>query len=152
VLGEDAAPEQRDPARQWLARSWALAHPHATGGAFPNFTDPDFIDPARWYHGANRTRLDRIKETYDPENLLRHISLALSHGIATPQDCRRRCHNRAMSPVQNNGGTTGGITGRGFRPGRSGNPGGRPKGRIPTRDPGRQGEGSSHGGCRSGRR
>ncbi len=71
VLGEDAAREQRDPARQWLARSWALAHPYATGGAFPNFADPDLIDPARWYHGANRTRLDRIKETYDPENLFR---------------------------------------------------------------------------------
>ncbi len=70
-LGEDAAREQRDPARQWLARSWALAHPYATGGAFPNFADPDLIDPARWYHGANRTRLDRIKETYDPENLFR---------------------------------------------------------------------------------
>jgi Berberine and berberine like len=41
------------------------------GGAFPNFADPDLIDPARWYHGANRTRLDRIKETYDPKNLFR---------------------------------------------------------------------------------
>jgi FAD/FMN-containing dehydrogenase len=71
VLGEDAAREQRDPARQWVARSWAVAHPHATGGAFPNFADPDLVDPARWYHGANRARLDRIKETYDPENLFR---------------------------------------------------------------------------------
>jgi FAD/FMN-containing dehydrogenase len=77
VLGEDAAREQRDLARQWLARSWGVAPPHATGGAFPNFADPDLIDPARWYHGANRTRLDWIKETYDPENLFRrHPSAA----------------------------------------------------------------------------
>src|SRR4029453_15028578 len=45
--------------------------PTRRGGAFPNFADPDLIDPARWYHGANRTRLDRIKETYDPKNLFR---------------------------------------------------------------------------------
>ena len=56
-------------AREWLARSWALAHPAGTGGAYANFPDPELSpwDPA--YHGANGERLRRIKASYDPDGV-----------------------------------------------------------------------------------
>jgi hypothetical protein len=56
-------------ARDWLQRSWEL--PHAGGGAYPNFPDPD-LDP--WdaaYHGANLDRLLRVKPRYDPDSVFR---------------------------------------------------------------------------------
>jgi hypothetical protein len=43
-VGADAAPAERDAARDWLARSWALAHPWGSGGVYPNFPDPDLQD------------------------------------------------------------------------------------------------------------
>ena len=57
------------PGREWLARSWALAHPFGTGGVYPNFpdTDLDAWDPA--YHGANRERLLAVKRRYDPDDV-----------------------------------------------------------------------------------
>ena len=48
-----------EPARAWLAASHAIAHPHGTGGAYPNFPDSD-LDP--WdpgYHLANRGACSR---------------------------------------------------------------------------------------------
>jgi hypothetical protein len=44
------------------------------------------------------------------------ISLTLRRGDGYLESCRRPATNRAMSTVQNNGGTTGGITGRAFGP------------------------------------
>jgi FAD/FMN-containing dehydrogenase len=52
--------------RRWLERSWALTHPHGTGGVYPNFPDPDLADPELAYLGANRDRWVRIRDTYDP--------------------------------------------------------------------------------------
>jgi FAD/FMN-containing dehydrogenase len=66
VGGADAATAA---GRDWLAQSWALAHPAGTGGAYTNFPDADLgaWDPA--YHGANRDRLLRVKARYDPHNM-----------------------------------------------------------------------------------
>jgi len=58
------------PAREWLAASYAITHPHGTGGTYPNFPDTD-LDP--WdasYHLGNRDRLVGLKRRYDPEGLL----------------------------------------------------------------------------------
>jgi FAD/FMN-containing dehydrogenase len=75
-VGADAAPAERDAARDWLARSWALAHPWGSGGVYPNFPDPDLQDWASAYHGTNYDRLRRIKATYDPGGVFRfHQSL-----------------------------------------------------------------------------
>lgn len=72
----DAAPAERDAARAWLARSWALVHPWGSGGVYPNFPDPDLRDWARAYHGTNYDRLRRVKATYDPGGFFRfHQSL-----------------------------------------------------------------------------
>ena len=63
-------PARRRPgAREWLTRSWALAHPFGTGGVYPNFPEQD-LDP--WdaaYHGANRERLLAVKRRYDPDGV-----------------------------------------------------------------------------------
>jgi FAD/FMN-containing dehydrogenase len=76
MIGADAAAAERDGARDWLARSWALAHPWGSGGVYPNFPDPDLQDWARAYHGTNYDRLRRVKATYDPGRFFRfHQSL-----------------------------------------------------------------------------
>jgi FAD/FMN-containing dehydrogenase len=63
-------PGDAGAAREWLARSWEIAHPYGTGGAYVNFPDADLDewDPA--YHGANRDRLLRAKAEYDPDEVL----------------------------------------------------------------------------------
>jgi FAD/FMN-containing dehydrogenase len=71
TLDHDASTQQRDDAREWLARSWALVHPHGSGGVFPNFPDPDLADSPRAYHGANYDRIASVKTKYDPDNVFR---------------------------------------------------------------------------------
>jgi FAD/FMN-containing dehydrogenase len=53
----------------WLERSYALTHPHGTGGAYPNF--PEAQLPDRAYHLGNVDRLRGIREHYDPEGIFR---------------------------------------------------------------------------------
>jgi hypothetical protein len=53
----------------WVHRSRAIAHPHASGGVYPNFPDPDLTDWAQAYHGANHTRLTAVKRHYDPDRV-----------------------------------------------------------------------------------
>ncbi|MGH2946141.1 MAG: FAD-binding oxidoreductase [Solirubrobacteraceae bacterium] len=69
VVEEDGAQATTPAAREWLARSWALAHPSGTGGAYPNFPDPDLGTWDRAYHGANLDRLLRVKARYDPDDI-----------------------------------------------------------------------------------
>jgi FAD/FMN-containing dehydrogenase len=72
VVVDASAPEpEREAARAWLSRSWALVHPHGSGGVYPNFPDPELEDAGRAYHGPNLERLRRVKATYDPENVFR---------------------------------------------------------------------------------
>jgi hypothetical protein len=64
-----ASPDEVVAAREWLARSWEIAHPWSTGGVYPNFPDPDLDDWARAYHGANLERLREVKARYDPDGV-----------------------------------------------------------------------------------
>jgi FAD/FMN-containing dehydrogenase len=57
----------RDAARRWLARTWEIAHPHGTGGAYVNFPDPELDGWERAYWGGNLERLERVKADYDPD-------------------------------------------------------------------------------------
>ena len=70
-LGAAGSNSDRDDARTWLTRSWALAHPYGSGGVFPNFADPDLDAWATAYHRSNRNRLLQVKARYDPENVFR---------------------------------------------------------------------------------
>ena len=60
-----------EPGIQWLDRSWARAHAHASGRVYPNFPDPDLDDWATAYHGGNAERLRAVKRRYDPERVFR---------------------------------------------------------------------------------
>jgi FAD/FMN-containing dehydrogenase len=62
---------ENEAARDWLRRSWAIAHAHGSGGVYPNFPDTDLGDWARAYHGPNYDRLRRVKAKYDPTNFFR---------------------------------------------------------------------------------
>jgi FAD/FMN-containing dehydrogenase len=76
VLDADATAHERAAARDWLARSWSIVHPHGSGGVYPSFPDPDLTDWGRAYHDANYERLTRVKAHYDGDNLFRfHQSL-----------------------------------------------------------------------------
>ena len=71
VTGLGAGAEQHETARRWLERSYAIVHPHGTGGAYQNFAEPGREDWARAYYGDNLERLTAIRERYDPGDLLR---------------------------------------------------------------------------------
>jgi len=71
VSNPNASTTERDAARDWLARSWALVHPWGSGGVYPNFPDPDLKDWARAYYGSNYDRLLRVKARYDPDDFFR---------------------------------------------------------------------------------
>ena len=69
MLGPGATTAERDAARRWVRRSWAIVHPHGSGGAYVNFPDPDLADWERAYHGANLERLARVKAAYGPDGV-----------------------------------------------------------------------------------
>jgi FAD/FMN-containing dehydrogenase len=58
-------------ARDWLTGSWSAVHPWGSGGAYPNFPDPDLEDPGRAYYLGNYDRLRQVKARYDPEGFFR---------------------------------------------------------------------------------
>jgi FAD/FMN-containing dehydrogenase len=62
---------ERAAARAWIARSWSLVHPSGSGGAYPNFPDPDLDGWERAYHRDNFERLVAVKAAYDPGDVLR---------------------------------------------------------------------------------
>jgi hypothetical protein len=71
VIDPDTADTEREPARAWLSRSWALLRRWGSAGAYQNFPDPDLQDWARAYYGTNLQRLLRVKARYDPGNFFR---------------------------------------------------------------------------------
>jgi hypothetical protein len=56
-------------AREWLDRSWSIAHPYGTGGVYPNFPEDGLDAWAREYHGGNHERVLEVKRRYDPEGV-----------------------------------------------------------------------------------
>ena len=71
VLDAPSSSRKRVAARDWLAASWSLVHPHGAGGVFPNFPDPDLPEPLRAYHGENLERLMEVKARSDPDDVFR---------------------------------------------------------------------------------
>ena len=71
ALDIDAGAAARDAARAWLERSFAIVHPHGTGGVYPNFPEEGLEDWPRAYYGANLERLVAVKERYDPGDVFR---------------------------------------------------------------------------------
>jgi FAD/FMN-containing dehydrogenase len=56
-----------EPAKRWLERSYEIAHPYGTGGAYVNFPDPDLDDERRAYWGVNFERLSALKRSLGGE-------------------------------------------------------------------------------------
>jgi hypothetical protein len=76
VIDAEAATREQQAARLWVARSWALLHPLASGRVFPNFADPGLEDWGSAYYGPNYQRLVQVKARYDPAGFFRfHQSL-----------------------------------------------------------------------------
>jgi FAD/FMN-containing dehydrogenase len=76
ALETGVSSREQDLARDWLKQSWGTVHRWGSGGVFPNFPDPDLVDWAHAYHGANYERLTRVKARYDPDNVFHfHQSL-----------------------------------------------------------------------------
>ena len=47
-------------------RSWAITHPHGSGGVYQNFPDPDLADEQTAYYGDNLARLRSVRQHYAP--------------------------------------------------------------------------------------
>ena len=63
-----------DPAREvdaltWLRSLHAAVRAKSGAAAYANYADPDLIDWAKAYYGANYPRLQRVKRAYDPREL-----------------------------------------------------------------------------------
>jgi FAD/FMN-containing dehydrogenase len=71
VVKPDAPAAERQAARRWLARSWELVRSWGSGRMYQNFPDPDLLNWAHAYYGANYDRLARIKARYDPDDFFR---------------------------------------------------------------------------------
>jgi hypothetical protein len=87
-----------DPHVAWVRKSWERIRPFSTGGNYVNFQLADDAARTADAYGANYQRLQRIKATYDPNNLFR-----VNHNIppaAGPQtvSCSRPRGARARSP------------------------------------------------------
>ena len=55
--------------RQWIRSTRSALETFSNGEAYQNYPDPDLVDWAHAYYGANLARLQQIKRSYDPGNV-----------------------------------------------------------------------------------
>ena len=68
-----------DPASQatvrrnqaWLNSFYGQLHPSASGQAYQNYIDPSLQNWPQAYYGSNLSRLQKVKQLYDPDQLFR---------------------------------------------------------------------------------
>ncbi len=53
----------------WLTTLWQSMRPYVSGAAYQNYIDPQLTDWQQAYYGANLARLQKVKATYDADNL-----------------------------------------------------------------------------------
>ena len=64
-----APPQVIDSSRGWLKAYRDVVRSAVGSGAYVGYIDPELPDWERAYYGSNYPRLQRIKATYDPDNL-----------------------------------------------------------------------------------
>lgn len=69
VLGASANAARRANAADWVRQCWQSLHPHGTGQVYQGYPDPQLLDPAGAYYGANLPRLRAVKAAYDSMNV-----------------------------------------------------------------------------------
>jgi FAD/FMN-containing dehydrogenase len=67
LLKQSVTAPAGEPVDPWLDESFALTRPYGSGGVYANFPEPGLADVA--YHGANTTRLRKIRSAYDPDGV-----------------------------------------------------------------------------------
>jgi FAD/FMN-containing dehydrogenase len=53
----------------WLNGTWQTMRPYVSGSAYQNYIDPNLSNWQQAYYGANLSRLQQIKASYDPGNV-----------------------------------------------------------------------------------
>ncbi|MEW1656817.1 FAD-binding oxidoreductase [Streptomyces sp. NPDC093707] len=61
----------------WLNDFHGAMHRHSSGAAYQNYTDPGLSDWKSAYYGTAAARLDKVKQTYDPQRLFSTFAQAL---------------------------------------------------------------------------
>ncbi|MFE6687221.1 FAD-binding oxidoreductase [Streptomyces sp. NPDC057743] len=61
----------------WLNGFHGAMHRHSSGAAYQNYTDAALTDWKSAYYGAAGTRLDKVKQSYDPQRLFSTFAQAL---------------------------------------------------------------------------
>jgi FAD/FMN-containing dehydrogenase len=69
LYGSWSAAAAGDPTIAWLREIHGKARPLIETGAYVNYIDPDLVDWADAYYGANLARLRAVKARYDPTRL-----------------------------------------------------------------------------------
>lgn len=78
VVGSRASEAQRAHAREWVDASWTTVRPHANGHVYQGYADLRLDDFRRAYYGDHRSRLQHVKQRYDPEHVFRHAQTLVS--------------------------------------------------------------------------
>ena len=71
VVAADAPDSEREAARDWVERAFAIVHPWGTGRVYPNFPEPGLAGWERAYHAGNAGRLREVRARYDPDDVFR---------------------------------------------------------------------------------
>jgi FAD/FMN-containing dehydrogenase len=69
VFPEGVGPGELAAARAWMDGWCSAVRPYVSGEAYQNYIDPALANWARAYYGANLPRLQRVKATWDPDDV-----------------------------------------------------------------------------------
>jgi FAD/FMN-containing dehydrogenase len=67
----DPAPQDRDRAQAWVNSAHTTMDAHSSHESYQNYMDPALTTWRQAYYGANYTRLQTVKRTYDPHRFFR---------------------------------------------------------------------------------
>ncbi len=72
VVGARSTEALRDHARDWVDASWDTVRPVARAGVYSGYADRRLEGWQHAYYGAHLSRLQQVKQRYDPGNVFQH--------------------------------------------------------------------------------